>query len=91
MVSVVFFALFFWAGPVVVPETMRRWKVCQAKAAAYQRLAQTETVRAAKFAARYGQAEAAPGRRRAELYAEKSQRHRRALFIPWEFWSLGDF
>jgi hypothetical protein len=84
MVIIVFLALFLWAGPVVVPEAVRRWRRCHARAADYQAEAARHYAIAASrpFAADYM-------RERGDWYMEKSGRYRHALLIPWEFWNMG--
>lgn len=90
MVSVVFLAIFLWAGPIVVPDVVRRWKNCERRYTIYQAEALSYSRFAASYAAK-GEAEAAASCRwSADDRAMKSWKYRRALFVPWEFWSLGD-
>jgi hypothetical protein len=91
MVAIIFFAIFLWAVPVVVPDTVRRWRTCSARATKYQWKAQSEYLRAAGFAAQSKPRDAEICRRIADQYAKKSQEYRRSLLVPWEFWSMGDY
>src|SRR3954463_1680698 len=90
MVAVVFLAIFLWAGPVLVSEAVRRWRVCSVRAARYQAQARAGSLRATRLAARSMHRAAAFERSTAEEDARKAREYRRALLIPWEFWALGD-
>jgi hypothetical protein len=90
MVVVVVLSIFLWAGPVVVPEAVRRWRLCYARAADNQAEATRHYAIAARFQARSKPFAADHERERGDWYAEKSQRYRHALLIPWKFWSMGD-
>jgi hypothetical protein len=91
MVAVIFLAIFFWSGSALVPEAVRRWRRCDARAAEYLAEARSLSLHAARFTALSRHYEAAWLRERAENYTKDSWKYRRALVIPWEFWSLGEY
>lgn len=74
MVYIIFFAILLWGGREIVPELYRRWSLCR-RMAAYH----------ANQAALYP-----PVGRAAAHQMELSAKYRHALYVPWEFWSLGD-
>jgi hypothetical protein len=89
MVAVVFFAIALWAGRILVPEMVVRWKNCQRSALFYQRLSGLYATQAAMFRSK-NLDRVAESKARAASYEKKSQKFRRALYIPWECWALGD-
>jgi len=89
MVAVVFLAIGFWAGRILVPEMVVRWKNCQRAALLYQRLSSDQSKRAGMFSSS-NSARTTFHQAKAVHYAEKSWKYRRALYIPWECWSFGD-
>jgi hypothetical protein len=91
MVTIIFLAVTFWAGPIVAPEFVRRWRTCSDRAARYQSMARAESFRAAAHSARSQPDMAAICERQEGIYSRKAQRHTRALLVPWEAWSLGDY
>src|SRR4051794_16162495 len=90
MVAVIFLAIFLWSGPILVPEVVRRWRLCDARAAHYEAEARAASLWAAQSAARSNNRAAAQLRSRADSCTRKSRQYRRALLIPWKFWSLGE-
>ena len=52
MVVVIFLAIVLWAGPILVPEAMRRWRHCDARAAENLAAARSLYIRATYFTAR---------------------------------------
>jgi len=91
MVAIIFLAIAFWSGPILAPEFVRRWRTCSNRAANYQSMARFWYIEAAKFSA-YPKPEVGAGfQRRGDGYSKKAQRYRRALLVPWETWSLGEF
>jgi len=91
MVALVFLAIVFWAGPVLLPEAVRRWNVCYRKAAYYQAEARSWHAEAIRRAVRSLPDEGRMTREVAEHYARAARRYRRSLVIPWDFWSLGGY
>ncbi len=89
MLGLVFIAIALWAVPAVLPEAVRRWKVCYAMAAMHEAEAKSRHAEAARRAARSLPDEARMTRRVAEDCEKTARKYRRALLIPWEFWSLG--
>jgi len=91
MVALLFLAIAFWAGPVLLPEAVRRWKVCYRIADSYQAEARSWHAEASRRAARSLPDEGRMTREVAEYYERADRRYRRALMIPWEFWDLGGY
>src|SRR5262249_5350456 len=90
MVAVVFLAIFLWAGPIVVPEFVLRWKRCQELASTYSRDARAYSLRATRSPSRLNPRRAAMYQSKADDCEKASKKYRRALLIPWDCWSLGD-
>jgi hypothetical protein len=89
MVALVFLAIALWAGLGVLPEAVRRWRVCYRVAAENQAEARSRHAEAALRSARSLPDEARMACEVAEDYERTAWKYRRALVIPWEFWSLG--
>src|SRR5215210_579357 len=89
MLALVFIAIALWAVPVVLPEAVRRWKSCSAMADELEVGARSRHAEAARRAARSLPDEARMTREVAEDDEAAAWKYRRALLIPWEFWSLG--
>jgi hypothetical protein len=70
---------------------MRRWRLCDARAAEYLAVARSSSIKAAQYTAQSRHHEAGFLREVAHNYAREGRRYRRALLIPWEFWTLGDY
>ncbi len=87
MVAVVFLAIGLWAGRILVPEMVVRWQNCHRAALMYQRVSSDQS-KAASLCS--NPARVTYYRAKADLYAQKSGKYRRALYVPWECWSLGD-
>jgi hypothetical protein len=66
MVAVIFLAILLWAGPIVVPDAVRRWTLCHAKSNRYQAEARSCLAFAAKPSPRMSPEDVARLRRRAE-------------------------
>ena len=91
MVAIIFLAIAFWSGLILGPEFVRRWRTCSNRAANYQSEARWMYVRAAKLSASSRPGVAASFQQSGDGYSKKAQRYRRALLVPWETWSLGEF
>ena len=89
MVAVVFLAIAFRAGPILVPEMVARWKNCRRSALFYQRLSSVYANQA-NTSRLSNPMRMAFDQRKAASYEKKSQKYRRALDIPWDCWSFGD-
>lgn len=89
MLALVFVAIALWAVPVVLPEAVRRWRVCNAMADELEVEARSRHAEAVRRAARSLPDEARMTREVAEDYEAAAWKYRRALLIPWEFWPLG--
>ncbi len=75
----------------MLPEAMRRWRVCYA-ASASRLEAEAQSRHAEALTASRPIAlpdEARMTRKVAKAYEATAWKYRRALLIPWEFWSLG--
>jgi hypothetical protein len=90
MVAVVFLAIALWAGPVVLPEFALRWARCHDRARVLQSDAVAWSWRAARLTAGANHRRAAIFQRKADLAAREARKYRRALYLPWECWALGD-
>jgi hypothetical protein len=88
MVAVVFLAIFLWAGPVVVPDAVRRWRQCYDTATRYEVEAKFYYASAAKLQAMSRLSGANQERKRGDWYTEKSGRCRRSLLMPWELYDI---
>ena len=95
MVVLAMLAVACWAGSAIGPDLLRRWTACRQEAAWHARIAArlqaTLTLRA-KTAASTGMPvrDSRAMERRLRYHAALSCQYRRALYIPWEFYRLGD-
>ena len=89
VVAVIFLAIASWAGPILVPEAVKRWKICEARADELLAESRSRDAEAARRAARSLHDEARMTRAVARDCERASWKYRRALLVPWEFWSLG--
>src|SRR3954447_24119356 len=90
MVAVAFLAIALGAGRVVVPEFARRWARCQDHARVLQADAARYSARAARLTAGANPKRAPVFQRKADVAAREARQYRRALYLPWECWALGD-
>jgi hypothetical protein len=101
MVAVVFLAILCWAGPVVVPDIQRRWDRCQQAAAQHAREATRLKANLAGLKVQMSRRPPNAQRkweetltrvweREVDYHTRMSQNYVRALYIPWEFYRLGD-
>lgn len=91
MVAIVFLAIFSWAGSIVGPVVVHRWSACRARADAYEAEARSSAALAVMYDGQSKPYQAGNLRERAHNYQKESQKYRRALVNPWEFWTLGDY
>src|SRR5262245_19360948 len=80
MVVLVVVAILLWAGREVAPDLIRRWDACRRRAAWHSTQVTLMPPRMARSG--WGKHQVAYHKRMRQLY-------RRALFIPWQFYSLG--
>ena len=95
MVVLAILAVACWAGSAIGPDLVRRWTACRQEAAWHAKIAArlqaTLTLRA-KTAASTGLPvrDSRAMERRLRRHAALGRQYRRALYIPWEFYRLGD-
>jgi hypothetical protein len=81
MTCLIILAILLWAGRDVGPDVARRWVACRRQAARHAR----EATRLSPSAAQSGWF-----RDRVADHNCMAWRYRRALWLPWEFYSLGE-
>ena len=88
MVVIIIAAILSWGMPALVSELRRRYENCQQRAAEHALLATSF----ATWAKRLPQPskQYASVKQRADSHANKAREYRRARFLPWDLWSLGD-
>jgi hypothetical protein len=84
-----------WAGSAIGPDLQRRWTACRQEADWHAQIAarlQATLMLRAKTAASTGMPmrDSRAMQRRLGYHAAVGRRYRRALYIPWEFYRLGD-
>ena len=96
MVALVFVAIALWAATATGPDLVRRWTACRQEAAWHAKIAAgmraTKTLRA-KTAASTGMPIRPFSRgwkRKLDYHTTMGRKYHRALYIPWEFYDLGD-
>jgi hypothetical protein len=95
MVAFAFLAVALWAGIAIGPDLGRRWAACRREAARHAMIA-TRLENALTWRAKAAASTGVPARdprmvrRRLAYHATLARRYGRALFIPWEFYRLGD-
>jgi hypothetical protein len=91
MVVIAILAILLVATIEVGPEVKRRWVGCRRKADAYAAEARWWSVQTAgpNLPPESRRTMAAYIQRSKQEFLSKSWKYRRALFIPWEFYSLG--
>ena len=95
MAALALIAIACWAGTAIGPDLGRRWMACRQEAAWHARIAarlQTTLTLRAKTAAGTGMPvrDSRAMERRLRYHTTMSRKYRRALYIPWEFYRLGD-
>ena len=88
MVVVIIAAILSWGMPALVSELKRRYANCQQRAADHARDATTFATWAKRLPQPSEQYNTV--KRRADGHANKAREYRRARFLPWNLWSLGD-
>jgi hypothetical protein len=95
MVVLAILAVASWAGSAIGPDLGRRWTNCRQEAAWHAKIAarlQANLTLRAKTAASTGMPvrDSRAMERRLRYHTALRDQYRRALFIPWEFYRLGD-
>jgi hypothetical protein len=95
MVVLALLAVAFWAGSAIGPDLVRRWTACREEAALHARVAarlkailtlRAKTATSTGMPVRVSKAI----EQRLGYHTTMSHKYRRALYIPWEFYRLGD-
>ena len=89
MVLNVFAAIFICAAIELGPDLARRWTICRDKATQCAALARNESTLVAWFRALGRTQDADWAQHNVEYYRNEERRYRRALFIPWQFYTIG--
>ena len=89
MVVVVFAAVLLWGGPGF-GEIGRRWGNCRRIAGKNAASATANAFMASGLESRGQFVQAMRYRSMADRFADKARTYRRALWVPWEFWRLGN-
>jgi hypothetical protein len=90
MVAMIFLAIPLWAGPVLVPEAMRRWAACRDAAARHATAAGWMTKNLANIRSRGDLARMRKiWERELDYHTRMSREYQYALYIPWRFYRLG--
>jgi hypothetical protein len=88
MVALIFLAILLWALPVVGPDLVRRRVACRREAVRHAREAGWWTAAIPAMKAFKSPGSSAWARRRAAYHSRMSARYRRALYLPWEWYTL---
>src|SRR5262245_13472074 len=95
MVVLTFLAIFLWAGREIVPVWVQRWYACRQVARAQEDFAITMQTNLTAYRLMKNKTECQMRQLHLTEQAlsnakKKAQAYRRALYIPWEFYRLGD-
>jgi hypothetical protein len=88
MVVVVFAAILSWGVPTTVNEWKRRYHNCQDQEAYHGKKAAEIAIWVNGLADQ--DAQYARLKQRLDFHSSKQKEYRRAVFRPWELWSLGN-
>jgi hypothetical protein len=90
MVAMIFLAIPLWAGPVLMPEAVRRWITCRDAAARHATEAAWMKKNLASIRSRGDPARMREiWQRDLDYHTSKSREYRQALYLPWRSYALG--
>jgi hypothetical protein len=94
MVAMIFLAILLWAGPVLVPEAVRRWSACRDAAARHATAAAWMTknlasIRPQRIDPDWKARLISSWERDLEYHTRMSREYHLALYLPWRFYALG--